>query len=106
VIVEALACGPDAVLAVGGSRTVVDTARAHGKHVWLVAGVGTRLPKVLWDGMLAGLEVEGDWRVGLDVIPASSFAKVVGPHGVSDDVPGNLQPECPPTTELLRRSVI
>ncbi|MGA1658035.1 MAG: hypothetical protein ACO38O_03135 [Ilumatobacteraceae bacterium] len=106
VIVEALACGPDAVLAVGGSRTVVDTARAHGKPVWLVAGSGTRLPGVLWDGMLAGLEVHSDWRSGLDVIPGASFSKMVGPHGAVDDVLGNLEPECAPTTELLRRSVI
>ncbi len=106
VIVEALACGPDAVLAVGGSRTVVDTARAHDKPVWLVAGSGTRLPGVLWDGMLAGLEVHSDWRAGLDVIPGASFSKMVGPHGAVDDVLGNLEPECAPTTELLRRSVI
>ncbi|MGA0132184.1 MAG: hypothetical protein ACO3KE_06290 [Ilumatobacteraceae bacterium] len=106
VIVEALACGPDAVLAVGGSRTVVDTARTHGKPVWLVAGSGTRLPGVLWDGMLGGLEVHSDWRSGLDVIPGASFSKMVGPHGAVDDVLGNLEPECAPTTELLRRSVI
>ncbi|MFZ9925337.1 MAG: hypothetical protein ACO3F0_04110 [Ilumatobacteraceae bacterium] len=106
VIVEALACGPDAVLAVGGSRTVVDTARTHGKPVWLVAGSGTRLPGVLWDGMLGGLEVHSDWRTGLDVIPGASFSKMVGPHGAVDDVLGNLEPECAPTTELLRRSVI
>jgi hypothetical protein len=106
VVVEALAAGAGAVLAVGASRGVVDTARALGKPVLLVAPLGTRLPDVLWNGMLAALGVPGDWRAGLDVVEVSRFTRVVGPHGATDDASSALAPECPPAGELLRRSAI
>ena len=106
VVIEALACGPDGVLAVGGARTVVETARAHGVPVWLVAGTGTRLPAPLWQGMIDGLQVADDWHAGVDVIPSASFVRFVGPNGTSDSATTYFEPECPPTTELLRRSVI
>lgn len=109
VLVEALACGPDAVLCIGGSRSVLDIARAHGKGVTLVAGVGTRMPEPLWRGMLGALALD-DWRAGLDVIDASLFARIVGPMGVivggATDFAKSFVAECPPATELLRRSVI
>ncbi|MEY3616504.1 MAG: hypothetical protein RLZZ518_1507, partial [Actinomycetota bacterium] len=97
---------PSAVLAVGGSRLVADTARAHGKELWLVAGVATRLPEVLWNGVLGALNVESDWRSGVDVLDASLFARIIGPTGSSTDAENALAPECATTTELLRRSVI
>jgi len=105
-VVEALAAGPDEVLAVGGARGVVETARALGKPVWLVAGAGTRLPAAMWDGMRAALQLDSDWKAGLDVIDVARFDRVVGPAGVSDDTSARLEPECPSTTELLRRSAI
>jgi hypothetical protein len=105
-LVEALAAGPASVLAVGGARGVVETARALGKPTWLVAGAGTRLPAVLWDGMRAALQLDTDWQAGLDVIDVARFTRVIGPSGASDDTTAALTPECPPTTELLRRSAI
>ena len=105
VLIEALACGPDSVLCVGGSRTVVDVARAHDKAVTLVAGVGTRLPDPLWRGMVDALVLD-DWRAGLDVIDARVFARIVGPTGVSTDFSKSFVAECAAATELLRRSVI
>lgn len=106
VVIEALAAGPREVLAVGGSRGVVETARAMGKPTWLVAGAGTRLPDALWSGMCSTLQVDTDWQAGLDVIGVARFDKVVGPAGVNDDTSAPLVAECPPTTELLRRSAI
>jgi hypothetical protein len=106
VIIEALACGPHQVLAVGGAQGVVATARALAKPVWLVTGAGTRLPAPLWAGMVAGLHLDTDWHAGLDVIDVHQFGRIIGPDGVSDDVAAPLEPECPPATELLRRSAI
>lgn len=106
VVVEALACGPREVLTVGGSRGVLETARALGKPVWLVAGVGTRLPGPLWEGMVAALNLREDWQVGLDVVAVDRFDVVVGPLGAGDRTQAALEPECPPATELLRRSAI
>jgi hypothetical protein len=106
VIIEALACGASSVLAVGGSRAVVDTAVAQGKQVWLVTGVGTRLPTMLWAGMLSALQINDDWRAGLDVVDVNRFTRVVGPLGHTTDTAAELVAECPATAELLRRSVI
>lgn len=106
VLIDALACGPNSVLVVGGSRVVVETARALEVPVWLVAGVGTRLPGVLWDGMLQRAVPDGDWHAGLDVVEISRFVRVVGPEGARDASSAAMTPECPATTELLRRSVI
>ena len=106
VVIEALACGPRQVLAVGGSHGVVEIARTLGKPVWLVAGAGTRLAEPLWRGMVTALGLESDWHVGLDVVDLQRFDCVVGPRGLQDDVRTPLEPECPPATELLRRSTI
>ncbi|MEY3452544.1 MAG: hypothetical protein ACO254_04430 [Ilumatobacteraceae bacterium] len=109
VLIEALACGPNAVLSIGGSRAVLDVARAHGREVTLVAGVGTRMPEPLWRGMLGALALD-DWQSGLDVIDAGLFERVVGPTGVTiggaNEIAKSLVAECAPATELLRRSVI
>lgn len=106
VVIEALAAGPDAVLAVGGTRGVVETAHALGKPTWLVAGAGTRLPAALFDGMRTALQLDADWHAGLDVIDVSRFNRVISPDGAHDDTQVALVPECPASTELLRRSAI
>jgi hypothetical protein len=106
VVIEALAAGPDAALAVGGARGVLETARALGKPAWLVAGAGTRLPAALFDGMRTTLQLDTDWHAGLDVIDVARFDRVIGPDGANDDTRTALVPECPSSTELLRRSAI
>ena len=105
VVIEALACGPGQALAVGGSLAVVETARALGTPVWLVTGVGTRLPDALWRGMTSALALD-DWRAGLDVVEVRRFERIIGPHGSTDDTSASLEAECPASTELLRRSAI
>ena len=106
VVVEALACGPKQALTIGGSRAVMETAKSLGKPTWLVAGAGTRMPETLWQGMIGALNLPTDWHAGLDVIDVSRFERIVGPSGASEDPNGALEPECPPSTELLRRSAI
>lgn len=106
VIIEALACGPRQALTVGGSHGVVETARALGKPVWLVTGAGTRLAAPLWDGMVAALNLYNDWHAGLDVVDVQRFDRIVGPYGSLEDASTQLEAECPPATELLRRSAI
>jgi len=106
VIVEALACGPSHALTVGGSRAVLETAKSLGKPAWLVAGVGTRMPDVLWKGMIGPLNLPADWHAGLDIIDVSRFEQIIGPLGASTSTEKALEPECPSSTELLRRSAI
>jgi hypothetical protein len=106
VLIEALACGADAVLTAGGSRAVVETARALGIAVWLVGGVATRLPATLWQGMLTHSGLANDWHAGLDVIELSRFDRIVGPEGAGSAQATSWIAECPDAGELLRRSVI
>jgi hypothetical protein len=84
----------------------METAKSLGKPAWLVAGVGTRMPESLWQGMVGSLNLPADWHAGLDVIDVNRFDRIIGPLGSSEDPTGTLQPECPASTELLRRSAI
>ena len=107
VVIEALACGPSEVLCVGGSQGVASIAYCASRPAWLVAGIGTRLPDVMWSAMkertLCGRE---SWEVGTDIVPVELFATVVGPTGVSATSPSAFVAECAPMPELLRRSAM
>lgn len=107
VVIEALACGPGEVLCVGGSHGVASIAYYASRPAWLVAGIGTRLPDVMWSAMkertFCGREA---WEVSTDVVPVELFATVVGPTGTTTASPGAFAAECVPMPELLRRSAM
>lgn len=107
VIVEALACGPAEALCIGGSHGVASVAYCESRPAWLVAGLGTRLPDVMWSAMkerrLCGRQ---GWEIGTDVVPVGLFSTVIGPNGISAASPDAFAAECAPMPELLRRSVM
>lgn len=107
VLVEAVALDTDRVIAPIGSSTIAGLGAAFGTPVWLVAGVGRRLPSGYVDAMVDRRdELAADldpWSVEIEVLPTSMFTHVVGPHGVSPMGPPALQPECPLAGELLHR---
>ena len=104
VVIEALATGASDVLCSGGSYSAAAIAYCQQKLVWLVTACGTRLPESLWIGML--VDVRAEIENPVDVVPVSLFAQVISPSGISLDVTTPLAAECPPTTELLRRSAM
>ncbi len=104
VIIEALATGASDVLCSGGSHAVAALAYCEQKPVWLVTSCGTRLPESLWIGMLA--DVSADSESAVDVVPVSLVKQIISPNGVTQDVTTPFIAECPPTTELLRRSAM
>ncbi|TRZ79396.1 MAG: hypothetical protein D4R92_04875 [Actinobacteria bacterium] len=104
VIIEALATGARDVLCSGGSHSVAALAYCEQKPVWLVTPCGTRLPEALWTGMLA--DVSADIENPFDVVPVSLVTQIISPNGVSQDITTPFIAECPPTTELLRRSAM
>lgn len=104
VIIEAMATGASDVLCSGGSHSVAALAYCEQKPVWLVTPCGTRLPQALWLGMLA--DVGADIEIPVDVVPVSLVTQIISPTGVSKDITTPLVAECPPTTELLRRSAM
>lgn len=110
VLVEAMAVDPERAVVPVGSSTIAAAARSWGTEVWLVAGVGRRLPAGFIDAMVAKVEalaVDIDpWDVDVEVLPTSMFTHVVGPHGKVPMGPPAIVAECPMAHELLRHSPI
>jgi hypothetical protein len=110
VLVEALAADAERVIAPIGSSTIAAIASTWGRPVWLVAGVGRRLPAGFVDAMVARVDALCDevdpWDLGVEVLPTSLFTHVVGPHGIVPMGPPAIVAECPMAHELLRQSPI
>jgi hypothetical protein len=107
VVLEANALGPDAFLAVSGSRAAAAVGRQAGVPVWVVAGEGRALPARLWDALSRRLEGREDpWDRPEEVAPLAWCDRVVGPSGVVDHpsaAEGGLRrADCPVAPELLK----
>ena len=82
VLVEALASGPDALLAVSGARAAAAVARHAGVAVWAVVGAGRALPGPMWDALTSKVfEVGEPWDADVEVVPLDLVDVVVGPEG-------------------------
>ncbi len=107
VLVEALAMDESRVVVPSGSSTIAAAASAWGTPVWLVAGVGRRLPTAYIDAMEARrAEIAADiddWSVDVEILPTRLVTDVVGPHGRMPMGPPAARPECPVAAELLTR---
>jgi hypothetical protein len=110
VLVEAMAVDSARAIVPIGSSTIAASAAAWGTPVWLVAGVGRRLPTGYIDAMVAKIDSLGDdcdpWELDVEVLPTSMFTHVVGPHGMVPMGPPAIVAECPMASELLRHSPI
>jgi hypothetical protein len=110
VLVEAMAVDPGRAVVPVGSSTIAAAARSWGTEVWLVAGVGRRLPAGFIDAMVAKVDALAEdidpWDVDVEVLPTSTFTHVVGPHGKVPMGPPAIVAECPMAHELLRHSPI
>ncbi|MFP5488583.1 MAG: hypothetical protein ACLGHQ_09795, partial [Acidimicrobiia bacterium] len=103
VVVEASAAAPGRVVAPVGSHVVAAVGRSVEVPVWLVAGVGRRLP-VEYVGAIARQVVTGaaGWDTEIDDLPLELVTHVVTEHGLADV--SELRPDCPFAPELLRTS--
>ena len=84
---------------------VAAVARSVGTPVWLVTGVGARLPAEYVDA-IGELVVDAapTWNLDVDDLPLELVTHVAGADGLSDDVAAALRPDCPFAPELLRFS--
>jgi hypothetical protein len=110
VLIEALAVDATRAIVPVGSSTIALAAAAWDVPVWLVAGVGRRLPTGFIDAMdghvNALVEDRDAWEIDVEVLPTSFVTDVVGPFGRVPSGPPAYQPECPMASELLRHSAM
>ncbi len=107
VLIEALALDAERIVVPSGSSTIAASASAWGTPVWLVAGVGRRLPSPFVDAMeVRRTELASDvddWTIDVEILPARFVTDVIGPLGSMPMGPAAAQAECPMSAELLRR---
>lgn len=105
VILEVVAACPERVLAPVGSHVLAAVAASLSVPVWLVAGVGRRLPQQYVDEMAARvLACSDSWDLDIDDLPVDLVTHVVSDQGPAADVPTGLAAACPFAPELLRSS--
>ncbi len=107
VLVEALAVDRDRIVVPAGSSTIAAAGTAWGTPVWLVAGVGRRLPGPVLDEMVGAYERALDdldpWDLDVEILPSSLVSDIVGPLGRQPMGPVAITPECPVAHELFAR---
>ena len=105
VVFEVSAVGPGGVLAPVGSRAAAAVAHHAGLPVWAVAGVGTVLPKRLWEALASRLDEDDEpWLASEEIVPLDLVDNVVGPDGVRPTAQAIAGPTCPVAPELLKES--
>lgn len=104
VLIEALALGKDAAVAVAGSWAAAAVAGSAGVPTWLVSGVGRAVPPRLWDALLERLDDDPDepWDRTFDVVPISLVDQVAGPGGLETVDEALRRADYPVVPELLR----
>jgi len=111
VLIEAAAVSGSDALCPVGSRALAAAAYCAEVPVWLVAGVGRRLPDPLWRQLTKRyVESPEPWAFDVELVPIATTSHVVGPNGVTELTAANaaalLAPECPVAPELLTNSVM
>ena len=111
VLVEPTAVSTSEALGPMGSRALASAAYCAEVPVWLVAGVGRRLPQQTWSFLAERVAERGiSWFNDHETFPVGLATHVVDAGGVTeltaDTAPSLLAAECPVAHELLRRSPI
>jgi hypothetical protein len=107
VLLESTAVGPDAFLAVAGSRAAAAVARHAGIPVWLVGGAGRLLPRRMWDGLIGRVHARVEpWEAADEVVPLDLVDRVAGPAGPEPVADALRRTDCPVAPELFRGDVI
>ena len=103
VVIEALALGPDGLVAVAGSRAAAAVARHAGLPVWAVAGAGRILPGRLWQALLVRLDARGEpWDEDEEFVPLGLVDVVAGPWGALSPAEALARTDCPIAAELSK----
>lgn len=106
-ILEAHIVGPDALIAVAGSRAAAATTLQAGGEVWVVAGVGRIVPEPVWN-VVAERFGHGDepWELDDEIVPLSLVSAVLGPRGLEDVETALANGDTPVAPELFKEGVL
>lgn len=105
-LLEAVAIGPDAFLAVSQSRAAAAVARHAGVPVWLVGGVGRLLPQRMFDGLRARVESDEPWDAEDEFVPLDLVDQIVGVAGPEPVADALKRCDCPVAPELFKGIVL
>jgi len=99
VLLEAHAAGPSGFVAPAGSGALARAAREASAPVWLVVGVGRRLPAALFDALAAHLHLDA---ADPEILPFDLVDEVAGPGGRAEPAAAVAgRTDCPVAPELL-----
>lgn len=80
-LIESIASAPGTLLCPSGSTAWIESARARGRNVSVLTPLGSRLPRLLFQGFVERLGVD-DGPGSLERVPIGSIDELVGPEGV------------------------
>jgi hypothetical protein len=102
-LLEAVALGPTGAVVVSGSLAAAAVARHLEVPVWLVAGVGRRLPARMWDALSGRLEGHPDdpWDRDEEILPLELVDAVCTPSGLGSAAEAQAGVDCPVAPELF-----
>lgn len=98
VLIEALAASSSEVLAAPGGRAAASVAYCSEVPVWVVLGVGRRLPEVGFRSLVDRVPNEGV----ADVVPLGLCSHIATPLGVVAVSEASTAADCPVALELTR----
>jgi hypothetical protein len=104
VVLEAAAMGSAAALVDVGNLPAAAVAKTLHKPVWLVAGVGRRLPEPYWQAIVDRVvdRDEPPWLAATEILPLGLVDRVVTVDGLQ--LAAELEgPDCPLAPELLKQ---
>lgn len=107
VLVEASIMGPDALIAVAGSRAAAATALHAGGDVWAVAGIGRIVAPLIWE-LIAARHGSHDepWELDDEIVPLTLISAVAGPHGIVSVEDALAAADTPVAPELFKEGVL
>jgi translation initiation factor 2B subunit (eIF-2B alpha/beta/delta family) len=104
-LLEAVAAGPDAFLAVSGSLAAATVARHAGVPVWVTAGVGRWLPARMWTALQERRDArpEDPWDLDEEAVPFDLVDLVCTAGGLESPAAAVRRTDCPVAPELFDR---
>ncbi len=106
-LIEPAIMGPEALIAVAGTRAAAATTSQAGGEVWAVAGIGRLVPQAVWEVVAARHGADDEpWELDDEVVPIELISRVVGPGGLFEVTDAVAACDTPVAPELFKEGVL